>query len=265
MQAIEWMNRVNGEHRSPQLIPLQLKTSSWNTNATRVLCWHGRSKPFGSFAAGGARRCLPRVVNTNERLAVNFASPFFRLTAIAALAACALPVCAQWTLDNQASDLRFVTTKNTHIAEVQQFTRLSGELTPSGAVTLTIDLSSVETQVPIRNERLLTMLFEVAQHPTATFEGQVDIKRVAAMKPGSSADFDVEGQLSLHGKTQPAKAALRVVRLAGERLQVNTRAPILVKADAFDLAPGIEKLREIMSLPNIVGTVPVSFTLTFKK
>jgi polyisoprenoid-binding protein YceI len=196
---------------------------------------------------------------------VNLVSPVFRFTAIAALAACALPAFAQWTLDNQASDLRFVTTKNTNVAEVQQFTRLSGELAPSGTVTLTIDLASVETQVPIRNERLLTMLFDVVQHPSATFEGQVDMKRVAAMKPGSSADFDVEGQLSLHGKTQPAKAALRVVRLAGEQLQVNTRAPILVKADAFDLAPGIEKLREIMGLPNIVGTVPVTFALTFRK
>lgn len=191
-----------------------------------------------------------------------------RAAAIAATALpllLALPAHAQWKLDNDASDLRFVTTKNTNFAEVQQFKKLSGEITPAGAVSFTIDLKSVETQIPIRNERLQNLLFDVDQYPTATWTGQVDMASLATLPPGAVSDVEVDGKLTIRGKTQDTKAALRVVRLSGERLQVTTRAPILVSANQFDLVAGIEKLRELMGLPNIVGTVPVNFALTFKK
>jgi len=188
-----------------------------------------------------------------------------RAAAAAALAFIAVPCHAQWKLDNEASELRFVTIKNTNFAEVQQFRKLSGEVTPSGAVRFAIDLASVETQVPLRNERLQTMLFDVAQFPQAQFEGQIDMKRVAALQPGASTDMDVDGKLTIRGRTQDTKALLRVVRLQGERIQVSTRAPVLVSAAQFDLVAGIEKLREMMGLPNIIGTVPVSFALTFQK
>ncbi len=177
----------------------------------------------------------------------------------------ALPAHAQWKLDNEASDLRFVTTKNTNFAEVQQFKKLSGEITPAGAVSFTIDLKSVETQIPIRNERLQSLLFDVDQYPTATWTGFDDFSSLTSLPIGGSKDFEVNGKLTLHGKTQETKASLRVVRLSDERLHVTTRAPILVSANQFDLVAGIEKLRELMGLPNIVGTVPVNFALTFKK
>ena len=195
------------------------------------------------------------------------------LAAAAALAAglggCAshedLHTPSDWTLDNAASDLRFVTTKNTNVAEVQQFKRLSGELAPGGTVSLTIDLSSVATQIPLRDDRMRTLLFEVAQYPTARFEGKVDMAKVEALDVGGSLDIDVAGKLEIHGKSQDTQAPLRVVRLQGDRLMVGTRAPVLVNAAKYDLAPGLEKLREIMGLPNIIGTVPVNFTLVFHK
>jgi polyisoprenoid-binding protein YceI len=170
-----------------------------------------------------------------------------------------------WTLDNDASDLRFVTTKNTNVAEVQKFKRLVGEVGPNGEVKLVIDLASVETQIPLRNERLQTMLFEVARFPTAQFEGTVDMKQVKALDVGASVDLEVAGTLSIRGQSQDANASLRVVNLRGDRLLVTTRAPILVNASKYDLSQGVEKLREVMGLPNITGTVPVSFALVFRK
>ena len=192
---------------------------------------------------------------------------------IAAIAGCSTnpaatrppPPTAGWTLDSSASELRFVTTKNTNVAEVQQFKRLSGEVGANGAVKLVIDLASVETQVPIRNERMQTMLFEIARFPTAQFDTTIDMGLTTALEPGASIDLEVAGKLSLHGQTQDANASLRVVKLRGDRLLVTTRAPILVNAAKFELAAGIEKLREIMGLPNIVGTVPVNFALVFRK
>ena len=172
---------------------------------------------------------------------------------------------AAYTLNGEASELRFVTTKNTNVAEVQQFKRLSGELSPTGKVKFTIDLASVETLIPLRNERMQGILFEVARFPNAVFEGTLDPALIKGLDVGGSADFDLAGKLSLHGQTQDTSAALRVVRLKGDRLLVSTRSPILVSAAKFELSPGLEKLREMMALPNIVGTVPVSFSLQFQK
>jgi polyisoprenoid-binding protein YceI len=169
-----------------------------------------------------------------------------------------------WKVNSGASELRFVTTKNTNVAETQKFTRLDGGIAPGGAVSLAIDLASVETQVPIRNERMQSLLFEIARFPTATFETVVDLKKVGALAPGESLDMDVAGKLGIHGKTQDVTAALRVVRLTNDRLLVSTRSPVLVSASDFDLTGGIEQLRVLMALPNIVGTVPVTFSIVFQ-
>jgi polyisoprenoid-binding protein YceI len=220
----------------------------------------------GPWAGAGPNQpLLLHFDTTQNEVAMNLLQIARCATALSALLALAQPSHAQWKLDNEASELRFVTTKNTHFAEVQQFRKLSGELAGSGAVRLVIDLASVETQVPLRNERLQTMLFDVAQFPSAQFEGRVDMARVSALEPGTSVDMEVDGKLTIRGKTQDTKALLRVLRLGSEQLQVVTRAPILVSAAQFDLVAGIEKLREIMGLPNIIGTVPVNFALTFRK
>ena len=192
-----------------------------------------------------------------------FAVALMACTTQPSSSAAALP--SSYTLNGEASELRFVTTKNTNLAEVQQFKRLAGDIAPSGAVKLVIDLASIETRVPLRNERMQNMLFDIARFPVAQFEGVVDMNQVKALDAGASIDVDVAGKLTIRGQTQDANAALRVVKLKGDKLLVTTRSPILVFASSFDLASGVEKLREIMGLPNIVGTVPVSFALVFQK
>ncbi len=172
---------------------------------------------------------------------------------------------ATYKLNSDVSELKFVTTKNTNVAEVQQFKRLSGEISKAGAATLVIDLASVETQIPLRNDRLREMLFEVARFPVAQFDAEVDMDKVNRLEVGGMVDVDVTGKLTMHGQTQAAVAPLRVVRLKGDKLSVTTRSPILVAASKFELSGGVEKLREVMGLPNIIGTVPVSFSLEFQK
>ena len=204
----------------------------------------------------------------SRRLPVLLASAALAATLMACTtqppsSAAALP--SAYTLNGEASELHFVTTKNTNLAEVQQFKRLTGEIAATGAVKLVIDLASIETQVPLRNERMQNMLFDVARFPVAQFDGVVDMNQIKGLDAGASVDVDVAGKLTIRGQTQDANAPLRVVRLKGEKLLVTTRSPILVNAAKFDLASGIEKLREIMGLPNIVGAVPVSFALVFQK
>lgn len=174
------------------------------------------------------------------------------------------PAYAQWQLDNEHSNLNFISIKKTSVAEVHQFKKLTGEVSDAGNIHLSIDLSSVDTQIDIRNERLKAMLFEIAQFPTAEFDGQIDMSKVATLKVGETLDMPVNGKLTMHGKVQETKAMLRMVKLRSDQIQVTTKMPIVLNADLYDLSAGIEKLREAANLPVISAAVPVTFDLIFK-
>ena len=74
---------------------------------------------------------------------------------------------AAWQLVNESSQLNFISTKASHIAEPHTFDLLSGSIADTGRVQLNIDLASVATGIDIRNERMQTMLFNVVTFPQA--------------------------------------------------------------------------------------------------
>ncbi len=172
------------------------------------------------------------------------------------------PVYAHWSLDNEASKLSFVTVKADHVAEVHSFDMLSGSIGDAGEVEIKIELASVNTMIPIRNERMQAMLFETNLFPDATITGTVNIEALAALEPGASKTLDVEFNLSLHGTSNTLTANLLVIRLDGG-LVASTLKPIIVTADSAGLIAGVEALREIAGLPSISRAVPVSFTVVF--
>ena len=90
-----------------------------------------------------------------------------------------LPTFAHWQLDNETSVLSFITTKKLDIAEVHRFNQLSGEITQQGDVSLAIDLSSVNSSIAIRDERIKEFLFETAVFPKATFTTQINQSDIA--------------------------------------------------------------------------------------
>lgn len=171
---------------------------------------------------------------------------------------------AQWSLDNDASTLSFVTVKAEHVAEVHTFDRLSGSIARNGEVNVTIPLASVNTMIPIRNERMQAMLFETGMFPSATVSAEVDIGALANMSPGGFSTQTMNFTLNLHGFERSYSAEVRVVRLDGG-LQASTVKPVIVTAEDHGLVDGVEALREVAGLPSISRAVPVSFVLTFNE
>ncbi|MFT4671853.1 MAG: polyisoprenoid-binding protein YceI [Pseudohongiellaceae bacterium] len=167
---------------------------------------------------------------------------------------------AQWSVDNGTSTLSFVTVKVEHVAEVHTFDRLSGSISSSGAVNIEIELASVNTLVPIRNERMQNMLFETNLFPTAAITAAVDIGAFAAMNAGSSEKVALTFDLSLRGQSQTYTTDVMVTRLSSG-LMVSTIKPIIVMAESFDLINGVQALREVAGLPSISRAVPVTFQL----
>ena len=171
---------------------------------------------------------------------------------------------ADWSLDNTHSRLSFVTTKAGAIAEVHHFGTLSGTVDGAGNVEITIDLATVDTMIPVRDDRMRQMLFQVAQFPTATIAAKIDMVTLSGLDTGSSTMVDTDAQVSLHGQTQTVPIQLVVAKLSSSRLLVTTVQPVVVVASQFALADGVEALREVAGLPSISPAVPVSAVLSFE-
>ena len=170
---------------------------------------------------------------------------------------------AHWTLNNDFSQLSFVTIKSGNIAEVHKFKHLEGQLSDDGRLTITIELASVDTLIPIRDERMLKLLFETDFFPVATFTANIDRAVLDGLSINTSTRLEINGILSIRNHRINIAPKIVVTRFAEGSVLVNTLEPIIVNAKAAGLAGGVEKLREIAGLTSISDAVPVSFVLTF--
>ncbi|MBL6717324.1 MAG: YceI family protein [Pseudomonadales bacterium] len=170
---------------------------------------------------------------------------------------------ASWALDEGASSVHFVTVKNAVIAETHEFLEFSGAVAADEAA-VAIALGSVETLIPIRNERMREMLFEVARFPEAILTAPVARETLEALAPGESVEQRLRGTLSLKNSTIPLEIAVRVSRQGPEAVRVESLGPVMVSAEQLGLATGVEALRAIAGLNSITPMVPVSFSLLFR-
>ena len=171
---------------------------------------------------------------------------------------------AHWSLDNDSSSLSFVTVKAEHVAEVHTFDMLSGIIDDVGDVEITIELASVNTMIPIRNERMQEMLFETNMFPEATVTGKINLDLLTGLDAGTSYARQIDFRLSLHGQTVDIAADVQITRTA-QGAVFSTLKPIVLMSDSFALTAGVEKLREVAGLPSISRAVPVSFTVVFEQ
>ena len=188
------------------------------------------------------------------------------------LALLATGACADWALDNEASSLSFVTVKAGDVAEVHHFRSLSGEAVvdhdplrgkrPPGQVAVQIDLASVDTLIPIRDERMREHLF--GGIPAAYAYTTVDVPALKALAAGESLAAELPVRFVFGENEIPLRADVLVTRLGEDAVLVATRKPVVVNAGSIGLVAGVEKLRELAGLPSISKAVPVTFVLTFR-
>ena len=169
------------------------------------------------------------------------------------------PVEADWTVSD-SSRISFVSIKNNRIGENNAFERVSGSISESGQVAVSVDLSSVETGIGIRNERLQKMLFEVASFPTASIDAALSDGQIAALRAGGARAESVSVNISLHGKTVSKTANVSVSSSGGD-VRVTTTQPIVITAQEFGLESGVAALQQIAGLNAISRSIPVTVDL----
>jgi polyisoprenoid-binding protein YceI len=171
---------------------------------------------------------------------------------------------AQWQLDPSESAVYFVSVKNSRVGEAHEFKALSGGISGAGEARVTIELDSVETLIPIRNERMREMLFETVKFPNASVSTSLDADQLALLSDGMRHRMTLQASLSLHGNEQELQLPLELV-MVKDRLYVYSSTPVVINAADFGLDGGVEKLREVAGLANISTAVPVTFSLQFQR
>jgi len=189
-----------------------------------------------------------------------------RILALTLIALLLVPtsVSAQWNLVNDESSIHFISVKKETIAEIHTFKQLTGNVNQTGAISIDIDLASVETNISIRNERMKSMLFNIIQFPKANISGNIGPMRLTEMLVGASYQDSIDLNLSLHGVSQKLSAVFNVTKLIDNRLLVTSVKPVILNTDHYNLTNGVNQLREVAKLPSISSVVPITFSLVFK-
>ena len=168
---------------------------------------------------------------------------------------------AGWNLDESNSSIEFISIKNNQISESHNFQKISGSITSEGLVNVTVDLDSVDTKIPIRDERMRKLFFETKLFPSATFLAQIPILELE-FKDEHFRIGEVNGRLNLHGMEVDLKSKVMILH-KNNTLRIITNHPILISAENFNLTQGIARLQEIAGLGSISSVVPVILDLVF--
>lgn len=169
-----------------------------------------------------------------------------------------------WKIDDKQSSLHFISVKNDHIAEVHRFTDIQG-VWENNHVTIEIPVVSLDTNIPIRNERMLEHIFKSTEYTVASATTRIDDEMFLQLAPGDTIATAVELQVTIAGNSQTLSSHIQATRLADDRFLVTTTQPIMIDARAFDFIAGVDKLREIAGLSRIDYSIPVSFSVQFKR
>lgn len=188
-----------------------------------------------------------------------------RLLLAAALTGIALPAAAEWSLKGDASTLGFVTIKNGDTAEAHSFSGLEGGVDEKGVAEISIPLSSVETFIDIRNERMRDILFRVADFPAATVTAEIPMADLADLADGERATSELDLTLAANGAEAYYFAEVAITRIGPDLVAVSTVRPMIADARDLGYEEGVAQLREIAGLDSISPAVPVTFDLLFTR
>ena len=155
----------------------------------------------------------------------------------------------------------FGSIKKDKIGEVNSFSGLKGTVDADGKADVTIDLTTLETNIDIRNERMLEHVFKGAGEAQLT--AQLDMDEVKGLAVGEMAVVDVEGALSLLGVSTELDLEMVVVRLAENKVMALSNDMVFVGTEELGVTAGIDKLMELAKLPGITRTSPVTLRLVF--
>ena len=159
---------------------------------------------------------------------------------------------AAWQISD-ASIIGITSTKNDIVSERHTLKSISGGIDQEGLLSLTLDLSQIETNIPIRNERMQMWLF--GEEPSAEITAEIAEEVLNSVQSGT-----VEQVLSVSANQRSLNFTVPI-KVAFAENEVRVTGKLTLDVAELGYAAGIEKLREIAGLKVISTQVPVDFDL----
>ena len=170
---------------------------------------------------------------------------------------------SEWVVDTKNSHVGFASVKNKTIAENHRLSGLTGSVGSDGEALVRIDLATVETLVPIRNERIREILFDVANFPSATIQTKLDMDQINSISSGETEGLRIPLSIGLKSIKISKSVMVKVVRSGENIYDVASADPVMIRASDFSLLDGVKTLKEMAGLQSIEPVVPVTFNLRF--
>ncbi len=166
-----------------------------------------------------------------------------------------------WVLDGAASSISFGSIKKAEIGETNSFSDLSGGVDADGNVMVSIGLGSVQTNIDIRNERMIEHVF--GGMAAATVSAMVDMETLEGLAVGDMTSVTVDATLDLLGVETGFDAPMIAVRLSETRVMLVSDGMVFLSTYDLGIDAGIDVLQELASLPAITRTTPVTVRFVF--
>ena len=168
---------------------------------------------------------------------------------------------APWQLDLTQSELGLTSTKNSQISERHTVRFLSGSVSAEGKARVEVDLGSIETRIPIRNERMQKFLFAAATPVLVAVD--LEPTMIASLAAGEARSLSTNVVIKANNQEILLPIALSATPVDAAQVRVSGTGELDVGALGYQA--GIEALREIAGLKSISLNVPIDFVLTFQK
>ncbi|MBN9669198.1 OmpA family protein [Labrenzia aggregata] len=169
-----------------------------------------------------------------------------------------------WTLQRDASTLRFQSVKNLTNVESSGFAEFDGSIDEAGNATVRIFLDSVDTKIDLRNVRMRFLFFETFEFPEAVVSATIDPALLANLPDKKREIIPLGITLDLHGIKKTIETEVAVTLMSNDLAAVSTTAPISVPAADFGYEGGIKKLEEAANVV-IVPSATVTFDFIFAR
>ncbi len=137
----------------------------------------------------------------------------------------------------------------------------------AGSARITVDLTTFDSQIPVRNERVRNFFFEVTATGWETAE--LTIPKLPDAAVASLRDHKgvlraaVEGDLKLHGKTAHVAMTLDAGYGDAGELWVRSTTPVEVKVSDFGLTDNLKRLSSICMHDSIDDVVKIDVAIQF--
>ena len=174
------------------------------------------------------------------------------------------PFSPGWTLQPDASTIRFQSVKKQTKVESSTFATFNGSVDAEGLATIRVLLDSVDTDIDLRNVRMRFLFFETFQYPEATITVKMTPDQLADLEDVRRKLVTLPMTMDLHGISNTMDVELALTWINDGLISVTSSAPIVVDVADFSLMGGLKKLEEAANV-TILPSATVTFDLMFSR